>query len=153
MHAIIKRLLRRKRIDQLLAQSKQFNTAPSPTADTLVMAASALVDINFRHGMAIVQATKSLVRTSREYWLLEYIRRLIDTGDDPIFECTVLGVTDPNRLQYSIFVQALALEHRYLSEKGELQCGETLWLEVSSVNPRRGLLTFQLSSNKLGLAQ
>jgi len=58
----------------------------------------------------------------------------------------VLACVNPQRGQYAIFVHELGLEHRYLSEKGDLQIGEKIYLKVANVSPRLGLLTFTLSS-------
>jgi len=43
------------------------------------------------------------------------------------------------------------LEHRYVSETGKLEEGKKLWLKVSSVNPKMGLLTFSLASKSGGI--
>ena len=69
-----------------------------------------------------------------------------------VFECIVLGCVDPNRLQYAIYAKEIGLEHRYLSERGSLNVGETIWLKVASVNPRNGLLSLSLASKASGVA-
>jgi hypothetical protein len=129
--------------------------------------------INFDHGLALIRASRPMARSSNQYWLYEYLRRQLvsingaeeeETNNENsnitnkkevkelVFECVVLGMADPNRLQYAIFVHELGLEHRYSSEKGELNPGETLWLKVQSVNPRMSQLTFSLASNKNGFS-
>lgn len=46
-----------------------------------------------------------------------------------MFESIVLGCVNQERLQYAIYVYELGLEHRYLSEAGELEEGRKLWLK------------------------
>ena len=83
--------------------------------------------------------------------MFEYIRRRVDSSDyDVEFEATVLALVDPNRYQYVIYIPELGLEHRYLSERGQLRTGSKLLLKVGSVSPRHGLLTFTVSSKYMG---
>jgi len=106
--------------------------------------------IDFKRGIGFLQAARTVQRKSKEYWIFEYLRRRKeeegDGGADPVvFEASVLGCVDPRRFQYAIYVHELGLEYRYLSERGELENGETLWLRVVSTSPRHGLLTFGLA--------
>ena len=74
------------------------------------------------------------------------------SAEEVSFECIVLGCVDPERLQYSVYVKELGLEHRYLSEMGSLKVGQTLWLKVANVNLRSSLLTLSLASRASGMS-
>jgi len=103
--------------------------------------------VNYRKGSGFLNAARMVQKKSKEYWLFEYVRRQIEESDvEIVYETTVLACIDPRRGQYAIYVHQLGLEHRYVSEQGELRIGEKLWLKVSSVKPRLGILTFTLSS-------
>lgn len=105
-------------------------------------------DIDFREGMGMVRASRNVQRNSQEYWLFEYLRRIVENNpEDAVFEAVVLGCVNPDRDLYAIYIHELGLEHRYLSEVGRLQPGTTLPLLVSSVSPRLGLLTMILSNS------
>jgi Exoribonuclease R len=103
--------------------------------------------INYKKGSGFINAARMVQKKSKEYWLFEYVRRQVEECDmEIVYETTVLACIDPRRGQYAIYVHKLGLEHRYVSEQGELKIGEKLWLKVSNVQPRLGLLTFTLSS-------
>jgi hypothetical protein len=103
--------------------------------------------INYRKGSGFLNAARMVQKKSKEYWLFEYVRRQLEESEvEIVYETTVLACIDPRRGQYAIYVHKLGLEHRYVSEQGELKIGEKLWLKVSTVQPRLGLLTFTLSS-------
>jgi len=167
VHASVKRHLRRDRVNDLMRAGKPIPAALS--ASDLGCGVPKLVDtdagiyeipsgrrrgqheINYRRGWGFVNAARMVQKKSREYWLFELIRRQIEESESEIaFETTVLACVDPRRGQFAIYVHELGLEHRYLSEKGDLQIGERLWLKVSSVSPRLGSLTFTLSSKSGG---
>ena len=94
-------------------------------------------DINCKKGLGFVNAARMVQKKSKEYWLFEYVRREVEKSDSEIaYETTVLACVNPQRGQYTIFVHELALEHRYLSEKGDLQIGKKLFLKVANVSPR-----------------
>jgi exoribonuclease R len=105
-------------------------------------------DIDFNYGKSLVAASKSVHRHSQQYWLFEYIRRQIQRQESTLssiqLDGIVLGCVDPDRLQYAIYLPEIGYEHRYVSQKGFLQVGEVLKLEVESIYPRMGLLTLSL---------
>ena len=109
-------------------------------------------DIDYKIGLALGGAARIVQRKSQEYWMFEYIRRMLaEKAEQEVpFECIVLGCVDPERLQYAVYVKALGLEHRYLSEMGSLKVGQTLWLRVANANPRMGQLTLSLASRGSG---
>ena len=166
VHASVKRFLRRHRVNLLMKNGRAI--PESLTASDLGCEVPRQVesskseglytvykqektrgsyDVNYKKGLGFVNAARMVQRKSKEYWLFEYIRRRIHESDTEIaFETTVLACVDPRRGQYAIFVHELGLEHRYLSEQGELALGKKLWLKVANVQPRLGLLTFTLSS-------
>jgi len=170
VHAAVKRYLRRERINELLCDRSPI--PPGLTSSDLGCAIPTQVDlsigenrsfeyfiedephdvIDFKDNLALSNAARPLQRKSQEYWMFEYIRRLIEENPNEVsFSCVVLGCVDPVRQQYAIYLHELGLEHRYLSEIGELEPGKSLWLKVLNINPRQGLLTFTIASKTSGL--
>ena len=163
VHAAVKRHLRISRIKQMLLDGKSLpeSLIDSDLGFTLKDIRKAMdhehidkdFEINFNKGAGFLNAAKVLQKKSKEYWLFEYIRRHAESSHPPgQYEAVVLGCTDPRRLQYAIYIHKLGLEHRYVSEKGELQTGETLWLNIDTVSPRQGLLAFTLGRSSSGKA-
>lgn len=174
VHAAVKRFIRRKKVNELLQAGSPIPpglsfsdlgcTIPDSTDGSGEEDGdggisndsneSELEKINFRDALSMIGAARQLQRKSQEYWMLEYIRRLVENSSEEVaFECVVLGCVDPNRGRYAIYVHELGLEQKYNSEVGELGPGRTLWLRVAMVNPRIGLLTFTLASKTSGMAQ
>lgn len=176
VHAAVKRYLRKERINQMLQEGKaipleisdldigcpipilieksmrekqekmveysSFNKSKEVNSD---------FNINYDKGLGYVKAARMVQRKTTEYWMFEYIRRLVEISENDLeFEATVLACIDPERYQYVIYVNELGLEHRYLSQKGYLQTGSKLLMKVDSVSPRHGLLTFSLSTKYIG---
>ena len=158
-HTAIKRYLRRKRVNKLLRDGSNIPSEitamdlgcelPSPDGNK-----SKTVDpIDYKVGQALGGAARFVQRNSQQYWMFEYIRRMVsESADEVSFECVVLGCVDPERLQYAVYAKELGLEHRYLSEMGSLKVGQSIWLKVANVNPRMGLLTLSLASRASGMA-
>eukprot|EP00979_Chaetoceros_neogracilis_P004688 scaffold814_cov248-Chaetoceros_neogracile.AAC.8 len=167
VHASVKRFLRRHRVNLLMEAGRKIPealTASDLGCDVPIHVDSSRSesgsyteytfqsdgkkhDINYNRGIGFVKAARMVQRKSNEYWLFEYIRRNLEESEsEVVYQTTVLACVDPSRGQYAIFVHELGLEHRYLSEQGELPVGSKLWLKVSTVQPRLGLLTFTLSS-------
>ncbi|KAL7462093.1 hypothetical protein ACHAXS_005377 [Conticribra weissflogii] len=108
--------------------------------------------IDYSSGLGMIFAARPIQSSSSNYWHLEYIRRLVDESvDEVMFESVVLGCVNPERFQYAVYVYALGLEHKYVSETGKLEEGKKLWLKVSSINPKMGLLTFSMASKSGGI--
>jgi hypothetical protein len=170
VHASVKRFLRRHRVNQMMKAGKPI--PQSITASDLGCEVPRQVEssrsesdlytkyeleksegyygVNYKTGLGFMSAARMVQRKSKEYWLFELIRRQLQNSDkDIVFETTVLACVDPRRHQYAIFVHELGLEHKYLSQQGELPIGKKLWLQVSDVQPRLGLLTFTLSRNRI----
>jgi hypothetical protein len=157
----VKRHLRITKIKQMLLEgmtipdSLQDSDVGYPLSDLLVDKGKAIekFEINFDKGAGFLNAARVLQKKSKEYWLFEYIRRNCQSSHPSgQYEAVVLGCVDPQRLQYAIYIHNLGLEHRYVSEKGRLNIGETLWLNVAHVSPRQGLLTFSLGRSSSGKA-
>lgn len=158
-HVAIKRYLRRKRVNDLILKGSPIPIQITPTdlgCDLPVEGhkVQSVDDIDYKIGLALGRAARIVQRKSQEYWMFEYIRRMLaEKAEQEVpFECIVLGCVDPERLQYAVYVKALGLEHRYLSEMGSLKVGQTLWLRVANANPRMGQLTLSLASRGSGLA-
>ena len=157
-HTAIKRYLRRKRVNKLLREGS--NIPSEITAMDLGCELpsdgnkSKTVDpIDYKVGQALGGAARFVQRSSQQYWMFEYIRRMVsESAKEVSFECVVLGCVDPERLQYAVYAKELGLEHRYLSEMGSLKVGQSVWLKVANVNPRMGLLTLSLASRASGMA-
>jgi len=154
VHVALKRYLRRKRVNELL---RAGHPIPSELThmdlgyDTSKM--TEIDPIDYTSGLGMIFAGRPVQSSSSNYWLFEYIRRLVDGADEEVmFESIVLGCVNKERFQYAVYVYELGLEHRYLSETGKLEEGRRLWLKVTSVNPRLELLTFSLSSRSSGHA-
>ncbi|KAL7458873.1 hypothetical protein ACHAWC_010570 [Mediolabrus comicus] len=108
--------------------------------------------IDYTSGLGMIFAGRPVQSSSSNYWLFEYIRRLVNNTDEEVmFESVVLGCTNKDRFQYAVYIYELGLEHRYLSEIGKLDEGKKLWLKVASVNPKMELLTFSLASRSGGI--
>jgi len=168
VHASVKRFLRRHRVNLLMEAGRQIPEAltasdlgcniprhiDSSRSDSgsyteyMLESSGGNYDIiDYNRGLGFVNAARMVQRKSNEYWLFEFIRRQLEESEtEVVYLTTVLAMIDPRRGQYAIFVHELGLEHRYLSEQGELVIGSKLWLKVSTVEPRLGLLTFNLSS-------
>lgn len=162
VHSALKRYIRRKRINDLLQQG--LGIPPEITSMDLGYDISKFqqrttndmirhVDpINYTSGLGMIFAARPIQSASSNYWLFEHIRQLVDESEDEVmFESVVLGCVNRDRFQYAIYVYELGLEHRYLSERGELEVGQKVWLKVASINPRMELLTFSLASRSGGL--
>ena len=169
VHSALKRYLRRKRVNLMLQKGmpiptqitgmdlgydiSELNLTTTPAAtssDSLVM--PAIDPIDYTSALGQIFAARPVQFSSSNYWLYEYIRQLVDKSDKEVmFESVVLGCVNSNRGQYVVYVYALGIEHRYLSETGKLEEGKRLWLKVSSVNPRMELLTFSLASKSGGI--
>ena len=114
--------------------------------------AIAIDPIDYTSGLGMIFASRPIQYSSSNYWLFEYIRqRIAESEEEVMFESIVLGCVNRDRFQYAVYILELGLEHRYLSETGELGEGRRLWLRVASVNPRHELLTFSLASRSGGL--
>lgn len=167
VHSAVKRFLRRHRVNLLMENGREIPEGITPSdlgCDVPKLVPSLTTEegsskryeivrtggrhyINYKRGIGFVNAARMVQRKSKEYWLFEYIKRQLEESDSEVlYKATVLACVDPRRGQYAIFVHDLGLEHRYLSEQGELSIGSKLWLKVSSVQPRHGILTFTLSS-------
>ena len=179
MHAVVKRYLRRKRVNELIQLGKPI--PPQITAMDLgcslpinhdddddddnddydesnqneiqQQSINANIEsefpINYNDGMALFRAGRPLQRDAQQYWMFEYIRRLVVQHSDQevAFECVVLGCVDTERDLYAIYIYELGLEHRYSSEIGPLDPGRTLWLKVKTVIPRQRVLNLSLASS------
>eukprot|EP00554_Chaetoceros_debilis_P012653 CAMPEP_0194118258 /NCGR_PEP_ID=MMETSP0150-20130528/34644_1 /TAXON_ID=122233 /ORGANISM="Chaetoceros debilis, Strain MM31A-1" /LENGTH=787 /DNA_ID=CAMNT_0038809567 /DNA_START=292 /DNA_END=2655 /DNA_ORIENTATION=+ len=168
VHASVKRFLRRNKVNRLMEAGKAIPAAITPsdlgcevpqpidsstsesglyTEYQIDLASNKFHGINYKKGLGFVNAARMVQRKSNEYWLFEYVRRQLEKSPSEIsYETTVLACVNPQRDQYAIFVHELGLEHRYISEKGQLKIGEKIFLKVASVSPRLGMLTFTLSS-------
>jgi len=157
-HTAIKRYLRRKRVNKLLRDGSDIPSEITPMDLGCELPSEGskpknIDPIDYKVGQALGGAARSVQRNSQQYWMFEYIRRVVsESADEVSFECVVLGCVDPERLQYAVYAKELGLEHRYLSEMGSLKVGQSIWLKVANVNPRMGLLTLSLASRASGMA-
>jgi len=159
VHAALKRYLRRKRVNEML---REGITIPSSVtkmdlgcdlpAEKSQKHCREIDSIDYTSGLGMIFAGRPIQFSSSNYWLFEYIRRLVSSSDEEVmFESVVLGCINKERFHYAIYVYELGLEHRYLSETGKLDEGKKLWLKVASVNPKMELLTFSLASRSGGI--
>lgn len=165
-HAAIKRFIRRGRINELMSQGKPIPPEITPIdigcevpvprkvdsdgriTEYKVESSSIDDDIDFRVSQGLVGAARQLQQKSQQYWLFEYISRILhEDPDKAVFDAIVLGCVDYERDQYAIYLPELGLEHRYLSQKGRLKPGEKLRLKVASVFPSTGLMTLTLANS------
>jgi len=168
VHAAVKRYLRKKKLIELMRRGEGIPSklTSSDLGCTVPRGVEDLFDeggkykeyvnddlkvegdidvINFKKGVGLLQAARIVQRKSKQYWMFEYLRRKQELNTEAIFEGVVLGCVDSKRFQYAIYVHELGLEHRYLSEAGRLNAGETVLLKVASVYPHYGLLTFTMA--------
>lgn len=158
VHAALKRYLRRERVNEMLREGVTIPSSVTkmdlgcelPTEEK--GGHSREIDsIDYTSGLGMIFASRPIQFSSSNYWLFEYIRRLVSSSDEEVmFESVVLGCINKDRFQYAIYIYELGLEHRYLSESGKLDEGKKLWLKVTSVNPKMELLTFSLASKSGG---
>lgn len=165
-HSAIKRFIRRKRINELMAEGKAIPSEITPADIGCEVPVAVKVDddgsitqyecdssaldedIDFKVGLGLIGAARQLQRRSQRYWLFEYISRILkENPDNAIFDAIVLGCVDHERDQYAVYLPELGLEHRYLSQKGSLQPGKKLRLKVASVFPSTGLMSLTLANN------
>jgi len=155
VHISVKRYLRRKRVYELLKEgvdlpleitAVDLGFPPGSVCQGKItidgVEESELdQDINFLEGIGLIGAARLLQRRSHEYWLFEYVQRLRTRNPDLIYTAIVLGMADPEKNQYAIYVEQLGLEHRY-SAPGPLNAGTKLQLKVDKISPRGGILSF-----------
>lgn len=155
VHAAVKRFLRRARVNDLQWQGQPIPPelrpedlgCPIPGRAVNGDGMKPFADkIDFQERQGIIGVARLIQRSSQQYWLFEYVRRLKEQDPDVIFDALVLGCVDPERQQYAIYVYDLGLEHRYVSQKQNIRIGEKLRLKVASVFPQAGLLTFSLAN-------
>jgi len=157
VHLSVKRFIRRKMAYQLM---KEGRSLPSEVTDRdlglppgtiknekLPEEGSVSVedldsDLNFMEGLGLMGAARALQRQSEQYWMFEYIRRLVTAQPNRVFSAIVLGCIDPERRQYAIYIGELGLEHKYINPAGRLGAGVTLQLRVDNVVPKNGILYF-----------
>lgn len=155
VHCAIKRFLRRKKVIDIYENGEDL--PPGITALDLglkcpltpesfkeAFASSEMLDqdINYSERAAWLRAARPLQKMSQKYWMLEHIRRLKDREPEKTFDILVLGCTNPSRQQYAIYVYELGLEWRYVSPVSSLQAGMKFRVQVGSVLPRNGQLSF-----------
>ena len=155
VHCAIKRYLRRKKVIDMIERGE--HVAPGITALDLGLNCSVAIDcfgealtsirsldqdIDYSERAAWLRAAKSLQKSSERYWMLEYTRRMKQKEPEKIFEVLLLGCIDPSRRQYAIYVYELGLEWRYVSPVSSLQAGVRFKVQVGSVLPRNGQLSF-----------
>jgi exoribonuclease R len=171
VHAAVKRFLRRSKVNILMRKGESIPATlsdihlgcdvPQQVEDSKdrngkfteyivqneANGTSSDLAISWKKGLGFIKAARIAQNKSKQYWLFEYVRRMIEkSSKDVVFDATVLALVDPNRYQYVIFIHELGLEHKYLSETGQLSTGSKLKVKVASVSPRHGLLTFTVSS-------
>ena len=154
VHGAVKRYLRRKKLNDILRTGgtvpegltstdvgfdltvvREFleedagHTKEKDTKETrfpLVLDSDLEMDVDFSEGKSMMRPSRSLQRSSYQYWTLEFVRRAIQEDSSFSFDAVVLGCVDPTRKQYAVYLPEIGLEHRYLSEKGFLNAGERL---------------------------
>lgn len=165
-HSAVKRYIRRRRINELMEEGKAIPSeitsadigceVPVPVKlddDGRIIeyecdSGSIDDDIDFKVGQGLIRTSRQLQRRSQQYWLFEYISRIMyEDLDKAVFDAVVLGCVDYEREQYAVYLPELGLEHRYLSQKGSLEPGEKLLLKVTSVYPDTGLMSLTLATN------
>lgn len=154
-HTSVKRSLRRKRLATIVEKGDSAPPGLDPTdfgwplekwpADLSVIENLCEddldEDINFLQGFGLIGASRRLQRRSQQYWLFEYVDRVRKRHENMTYTAVVLSCVDPERQQYAVYVYELGLEHRY-SSPCQLDPGVQLRLQVDSVHPHLGLLTF-----------
>mmetsp|Transcript_23264 Transcript_23264/g.39503 ORF Transcript_23264/g.39503 Transcript_23264/m.39503 type:complete len:403 (-) Transcript_23264:65-1273(-) len=156
VHCAVKRYLRRERINELLLDRANIPSEISSSdvgfdldllKDGGVVESSDLdTDIDFSERQAMPGVARLVQRQVYRYWTLEYIRRRTEADPTYSFDALVLGCTDPERLQYAVYLPEVAHEHKYVSQKGFLNAGERYRLRAQSVNPINGLMTLTLAN-------
>jgi exoribonuclease R len=155
-HRMIKRGIRRQRVYEMVVKGEPIPVEvtdndlgfPDGTLQNGALASTDLTnrdldnDTNVLEGAGLQGAARTLQRNSEQYCMFEFIRRLHVQNPDKVFSATVLGIVEPEKNRFAIYLEELALEHRYTALSPSLEAGTKLRLRVDSVNPRFGLLTF-----------
>lgn len=155
VHCAIKRFLRRKKVIDMHERGEELpsgitaldlglSSSPTHEGPVEALASSEVLDqdIVYSERAAWLRAARPLQRMSQRYWMLEYIRRIKEKEPKKSFEVLVLGCVDPSRRQYAIYVFELGLEWRYVNPVSSLQAGMRFRVQVGSVLPRNGQLSF-----------
>jgi len=156
VHVSVKRFLRRERASRLFKDGKALpaeiedrdlgllagTIMDGKLAGDILIAENLDSDLDFLARIGFVGAARTLQRQSQQYWLYEYVRRLVSEHPLKVFSALVLGCIDHERRQYAIYLEELGLEHTYTSPAARLDPGKTLQLKVDRVLPRSGILSF-----------
>ena len=110
VHAALKRYLRRKRVNKMLREGKTIPSSISkmdlgcelPKKES----SRAEIDtIDYTSGLGMIFAGRPIQSSSSNYWLFEYIRRLVSSSDEErMFESVVLGCINKDRFQYVVYI-------------------------------------------------
>jgi len=157
VHVLVKRHLRRERAKEMLQQGESIvwkdhdlglpqGTVKTLDASTDWSKIPLDQDIDYTEGSGLVGAARSLQKMSHFYWLMEYLRRRRLEQDATVYTASVLGLVDPDRNRYAVYIEDLALEHLYTEPGGRLKTGTTLSLAVDTIKPKEGILTFVRAS-------
>jgi exoribonuclease R len=155
VHCAIKRCLRRQKVIDIFERGDNvpsgitaldlgLNSSLKHESYREALASTEMLDqdIDYSERSAWLRAARPLQNMSKRYWMLEYIRRIKEKEPEKTFEALVLGCTNPSRRQYAIYVYELGLEWRYISPVSSLQAGMRFRVQVGSVLPRNGQLSF-----------
>lgn len=161
-HAAIKRYLRRQKVQELLRNDdvgvgqipdgidpmkhlgcELSSLLPVESVDDNDCDDGAAIDddIDYQDRTKLLGPASFVNNKSNEYWMMEYVRRLVERDPGTTFTVLVLGCVNPSRRQYAIYVYDLGLESRYTSPVG-LQAGDQFNVRIANVRPQNGQLTF-----------
>ena len=162
VHAMIKRYLRRQKVqDLLLLQNDKELPAGIDSMnhlgcelstlteeggsdmddDSSEAAATVDADIDFEDRTKLLGPASFVGNKSNNYWMVEYLRRLDESDPGITFRVVVLGCINPSRRQYAVYLYDLGYESSYTSPVG-LQAGDKFNVRIVNARPQNGQLTF-----------
>merc|ERR1712174_74670 len=142
VHAMIKRYLRRRRINDYYIKNG-FDIPKEVTPMDLGcylpynkennmnhnQETTKKLNINLKKGIGFFNAGRYIQKETQQYWMLEYIQQFHNSNKKPL-KCIILGCIDYNKYQYSIYILELGYECKYTSEIGILKIGDIIWLNI-----------------------
>jgi exoribonuclease R len=156
VHCAVKRYLRRRRILEWIRQGTITTIPMNITAMDLGLPDGCIQDgkfvihvdrmdidgdINYLENIGLMGVVRKFQREAQQYWMYEYIRRLVYCNPNKEFTAVILGCVDAEKHQYAIYVYELGLEHR-MTFPARMDAGVSLILRVDKVAPKHAQLIF-----------
>jgi len=179
VHSTVKQYLRREKIKELV---KGGGIVPDLVSDEDIgesvhdllkgsgqTSGCKVFSIDYNESIGLQKTARLLQNKSQTYWMLEFIRRFINSIpndeeskgggagtsiDKKKFKAVVLGCLDANAGLYVIYLYDLGIERTYRSEaRLKLEPGDEIWFIFSKIDPKLGILKLSAVSMPVGLGR